>query len=339
MSDHVFDAGILHRLQEERIGDGEVILGVDYRVETNGLIDPDDACKVLVEDGAIVDIGKGAREFNAVDTGIFLATPALFEALEESVRGGDTTLSAAVRLLAVRGRARAFDIGSSFWIDVDDVAALRRAEEAMLASLAKPSDGAVARYLNRPVSARVTKLLLRTRATPNLISVLSFLLCVLGALCFTLGGYAALVLGAVLGQLSSIVDGCDGEVARLKHQASEFGGWFDSVLDRYADGFFLLGLTWYVSAGATSGLGLLVGFLALMGTFMNSYMADKYDGLMRRLLGAGGRYFRIGRDTRMLLILLGAVLNLPFFTLLVIAMLTNAENARRVWFVYRSGCR
>jgi len=50
----------------------------------------------------------------------------------------------------------------------------------------------------------------------------------------------------MLAQISSIIDGCDGEIARLKFQTSEFGGWYDAILDRYADAFLLFSLTYYV---------------------------------------------------------------------------------------------
>ncbi|MBW2005204.1 MAG: CDP-alcohol phosphatidyltransferase family protein, partial [Deltaproteobacteria bacterium] len=56
---------------------------------------------------------------------------------------------------------------------------------------------------------------------------------------FFLGGYSNLVIGTLLAHLSSVIDGCDGEIARLKFQVTEFGGWFDAVLDRYADAFLL----------------------------------------------------------------------------------------------------
>jgi len=48
-----------------------------------------------------------------------------------------------------------------------------------------------------------------------------------------------------LAQLSSILDGCDGEIARLKLLGSKYGGWFDQVLDRYSDLFIITGLTFH----------------------------------------------------------------------------------------------
>ncbi|MCH8326999.1 MAG: CDP-alcohol phosphatidyltransferase family protein, partial [Candidatus Marinimicrobia bacterium] len=102
------------------------------------------------------------------------------------------------------------------------------------------------------------------------------------------------------------------------------------VLDRYADAFLLFGLTWHTFAGSGSAMVLFVGFLAIIGSFMLSYTADKYDGLMR-LRMATGKNWRMGRDIRVFLIFLGALLNQPLATLLLLAVLMNAETVRRVW--------
>jgi phosphatidylglycerophosphate synthase len=157
----------------------------------------------------------------------------------------------------------------------------------------------------------------------------------LGALFFFLGGYSNLVIGAILAQVSSVIDGCDGEIARLKFQVTEFGGWFDAVLDRYADAFLIFSLTYYVYFRDTNFFVLFIGFLAIIGTFMNSYTADKYDGLMKRERVPGKYYFRMGRDVRMFIIFLGALLNQPLLVLVAIALLMNAENIRRIVVIYR----
>ena len=122
----------------------------------------------------------------------------------------------------------------------------------------------------------------------------------------------------------------------MKFQASDFGGWFDAVLDRYADAFLLFGLTCYAYIPRENFLYLFIGFLAIIGSFMNSYTADKYDGLMKEKIPPGKRYFRIGRDVRIFLIFLGSITNQPFLVLLVIAILMNIENIRRIIVFYKS---
>ncbi len=82
---------------------------------------------------------------------------------------------------------------------------------------------------------------------------------------------------------------------------------------------------------AGSGAVLIVGFLAIVGSFTVSYTADKYDGLMRVRFERGQpKGIRIGRDLRVLMISLGALLNLPFLTLSFIAGIMNAETVRRI---------
>jgi CDP-L-myo-inositol myo-inositolphosphotransferase len=337
MTDHIFDKSILVNLRHERVADGEVMLAVDYNLKRNKLVDGNDSTKVLVEDNRILDIGKNNKNYNAYDTGIFLCSPALFSAIEERVQNGDTSLSGGIRVLARKGKAKAFDIKDNYWIDVDDEKTFKRAESRLLATLKKTTDGPISRYLNRPLSTRITRYLLKTDITPNSVSFFSFILAMVGAFFFFLGGYSNLVIGALLAHISSVIDGCDGEIARLKFQVTEFGGWFDAVLDRYADAFLLFGLTYYVHAANRDISALFIGFLAIIGTFMNSYTADKYDGLMKRKLVPGRYYFRMGRDVRMFIIFLGALLNQPLIVLALIALLMNGENIRRIVVLYKNG--
>lgn len=331
MADHLFDPHMVCALAAHTLPDGEIALGVDGDT-SNPLVDMEDVTRVKVEDGKIRDIGKGLADFNGFDTGIFLCSPDIFKAMDQSrEKDGDSTLSGAVRVLAAEGCAKAIP-ASGFWIDVDDPAAFHRAEKALLDRLHdKSNDGPVSRYLNRPVSVLFSSHLVKLDITPNQISLFSFLCSLLATGLFALGGYLALLLGGVLAQFASIIDGCDGEVARLKYQSSDFGGWFDAVLDRYADAFLLFGLTWHLLAEEASGWVLFTGFMAIIGSFMLSYTADKYDNLMRERIKAGvWAGMRMGRDVRVFLIFLGAVTNLILPVLVVIAVVMNLETIRRV---------
>jgi len=72
---------------------------------------------------------------------------------------------------------------------------------------------------------------------------------------------------------------------------------------------------------------------------MNSYTADKYDGLRNGLLdkriGSKGFSFRIGRDIRTFIIFVGALINQPLLILILIGAMTNIENFRRVVVLYK----
>ena len=132
MCDHLFDAPILARIQHEILAPGELILAVDGNIRDCRNADPDDVKRVQVVNGKIVNIGKNISRYNAFDTGIFFCTTAVFEALEENINEGECSFDAAVLTMADRKKARAFDIGDSWWIDVDDERALGKAEQLLM---------------------------------------------------------------------------------------------------------------------------------------------------------------------------------------------------------------
>lgn len=329
MADHLFDPAIARQVMSFYLKNSEAVLAVDEGVY-NPLIDMGDVTRVKTDGEKIAAIGKGLTDFNGFDTGIFMCTPAVFSALQSSVEKGDATLSGAMRIIAAKGRFRAAKFKDLFWIDVDDSAAFIRAENSLLSNLhGKTNDGPVSHYINRHLSVQITRRLVNSRITPNQISMFSFLCSALAAWLFSYSWYPPLLLGGVLAQFSSVIDGCDGEMARLTFQKSDYGGWFDAVLDRYADAFLLLGLTWHAYMDKMDNVSIFIGFLAIIGSFMVSYTADKYDSFMSKRIGKTKR-FRLGRDIRLFFVFLGSVFNQVYFTLAVIAVIMNIETIRRL---------
>lgn len=129
MSDHLFDPEIARRLLRAPRGEAGLILAVDRDLRSP-LIDMDDATKVETNGkGAIVRIGKTLARFDAIDTGLFLATPALAEALRAGIDAGGTgSISEGVQRLADRGRAHVLDVTGRRWLDVDDPRSLGLAQ-------------------------------------------------------------------------------------------------------------------------------------------------------------------------------------------------------------------
>lgn len=122
MSDHLFDPEIAAALIAAP--PAPVRLAVD-RDLASPLLDMDDVTKVQTgKEGAIVRIGKTLTVFDAADTGLFRATPALAEA----IGAGGGSLSDGMQRLADRGQAMTQDVTGRFWLDVDDPAALAKAE-------------------------------------------------------------------------------------------------------------------------------------------------------------------------------------------------------------------
>jgi len=118
MADHFVEGTALERFRKRSALQRGALLVVDSRLEQ--VLDREDATKVRVQEGMVVDIGKDLTDYNAVDTGIFEATPDLIHALEQVVAShGDASLTDGVRLLARHRLMWAEELGPYFWQDVD----------------------------------------------------------------------------------------------------------------------------------------------------------------------------------------------------------------------------
>jgi phosphatidylglycerophosphate synthase len=104
------------------------------------------------------------------------------------------------------------------------------AEQKLNRWLVKPTDGVFAR-MNRKISIPISRQLIKFPITPNMVSGFTLGVSFLAGVSYALGGYWNTLLGAVLSVWASILDGCDGEVARLKLQASDFGCWLETACD------------------------------------------------------------------------------------------------------------
>ncbi len=128
MSDHLFDARLLSALLANPAPPGGVVLAVDRRLD-NPLVDLEDVTRVATDaTGAIRDIGKLITLYDAFDTGVFLASKGLVEAIAADIAGGGGGgISGGMGRLASAGLAATFDIGDKFWLDVDDAVAFEHA--------------------------------------------------------------------------------------------------------------------------------------------------------------------------------------------------------------------
>jgi phosphatidylglycerophosphate synthase len=136
----------------------------------------------------------------------------------------------------------------------------RRAEWALLESLPKSYQGLTDALVNRHISLRITRLLAKTPITPNIVTAVALLVGLTAAALLVWGGRAGVIVGGVLIQAQSIVDSCDGELARLRFQFSAFGQWLDNVADDVVDAALMFGLgaaaggdTWPIIGAAAAG--------------------------------------------------------------------------------------
>ncbi len=129
-----------------------------------------------------------------------------------------------------------------FWDVLRQESDLATVEKGLFDSLRKPTDGFVARSLNRPISLGITRFLAKFSITPNQYTCLVFLLSPAFFLVLSTGTWWGFVLGTFLFHLSNVLDGCDGEIARLKFMESKLGERADTVVDQVSNHLFVLGI-------------------------------------------------------------------------------------------------
>ena len=191
-------------------------------------------------------------------------------------------------------------------------------------------EGFVSRYLNRRFSRPLAKLLAPTPVTPNQVTVVSWVVALAAAGAFSTNASA---LGGMLAQASSILDGTDGDLARVQGTATPFGAFFDAVLDRYADVVIILGMVFSLDESRPEVW--LAGLAAMIGSLMVSYTRARSEA-------STGIRFESGlaalatRDVRLGLICLGGIAGEIFWTLAGLAILTNAAVLARIVLVYRT---
>ncbi|RJO67351.1 MAG: hypothetical protein C4523_09910 [Myxococcales bacterium] len=155
-------------------------------------------------------------------------------------------------------------VDSSWGLAVGRRADIADAEKRLLNALRKPIDGVISRTINRNISIPISRYLANTPVTPNMASASTLLFAFVAVWMVTHGGYWWMLLGAALFQFASIVDGVDGELARLKYQFSKYGEWIDTVIDDISNFSFFAALTYAIFQGrAEPGWLWVLGVLTL----------------------------------------------------------------------------
>jgi phosphatidylglycerophosphate synthase len=137
----------------------------------------------------------------------------------------------------------------------------------------KSEEDILTRSYTRNISLIFTKYLVQTDLTPNQITVIGFTVTLLAAFLLTTGVYFYFVIGAILVQLSLIIDCVDGEVSRLKKMTSKFGKWLDSSLDRIGIFILLMALSLGFYQQMKDLLVLLLGII----TMSSFYLCELID--------------------------------------------------------------
>jgi 1L-myo-inositol 1-phosphate cytidylyltransferase / CDP-L-myo-inositol myo-inositolphosphotransferase len=325
-ADHVFGEGGLERL----LAAGEPAVLIDPAPDRSAWAE---GTRVRVVDQAVVAFGKHLDE-PAIDCGAFLLPPEVFDRQRQAATEGDFTLAGAVTRLAQTCPLRAVALPAGcWWQDVDTPQDARAARVALRRSLGKAADGPVSRWLNRPLSTRLSMILAPLRPAPDLVSLVAFTFGLAGAALLATGQGLA---GGLLVHASSVADGVDGEVARLQLRGGPRGALLDGVLDRVGDAAILAGLGLWALDGHDAGGVLVLTVAATTGALLSMASKDRAAALglppaPERALG----WLQGGRDGRLLLVAVGALLGAPLATLVAVTATSALSLGLRVAFLRR----
>lgn len=327
MGDHVFEPEILRRLFKEDDASRRMLLCLDTQPKGRNLLE---GLRVHVSVDSVHRVGKNIPPQGGVDTGLFVLSADAHDLIRRvENEEGHEELSSLVNHLAAKGDVGYVDVTKKLWLDIDtaeDLAEARRLYwEILRRSLYKPGDGPVSHWLNRPLSTRLSIFLFKHAqwVTPNSITVISFVLALVSAFLFTQWQFG---LGAVLVYVSSLLDGVDGEIARLGGKLTGFGSLLDSLLDRIADIALMIGLGLVLSPGP-----LRVGLtgLAVSGVVLVSYIShlSLQHTDVKRLRGG---FPWATRDVRLLLVSLGGLAFQPLIPVVFCATAPFVFAARSI---------
>lgn len=185
-------------------------------------------------------------------------------------------------------------LDNSFSARIYDKKSSVDAEWGLLKFLQFRPGGLVAKYLNRPFSIRITRMIIKYKfITPNFVTIFDFFIGLAGLSLFLIPSYWSAVIGAVILHFNSIVDGVDGEVARLRHESSKLGANLDSFSDEtlgallyVVTGYHLMitgGVEWFTAL--TGGkewffyMGLFTGVISYTYAMVNFHSRRKKGGI------------------------------------------------------------
>lgn len=201
----------------------------------------------------------------------------------------------------------------------------------------KRTDGPVSRYINRKISSRISGYIVthKINITPNQFTIISALTGM-----FSLPFYLVSnpIIAGVLVQLSSILDGVDGEIARARNMMSKSGGFLDACLDRYTDFIILLGASLYLLESSSGLLSYIAIILSIGGSILVSYIharGEKDLNIHPALIGSFPNI--ASRDIRLFIIFIGSMLDQMLYTLLFLGLITNIYFLVKVVETFKEG--
>jgi CDP-L-myo-inositol myo-inositolphosphotransferase len=337
-TDTHYDRRLVLRFVEETRLEVGTRIAVDFRKDALAAHDGAPRVALWPGGGCLRLIGEPLVGADGVLAGLALATPGLARAFDESPEG-PRRLARALTLLAGREPVAAWAV-AELWQELRSEADTKLARRKVLAGAVGVADGIIASHVNRPISRRITERLLSRDVKPWQLSVLSFLGTLAAGLSFAMGHATT---GGLLAQGASVLDGVDGELARIRYQDSPFGGVYDALLDRIGDAAVIGGMTlyaWLMGAGQSA---IALGFGAVAGSSLSMLVKEKYASSFQRRYAdereGPFRWLLLGRDGRLFLALVAGVTGQVEAVLAYMAVGTHVHAGVRVFRIRAEAAR
>jgi CDP-L-myo-inositol myo-inositolphosphotransferase len=342
-ADHLYDRRLIARFVAETRDASATVVAADFRADA--LQSQEGAARIASwgtsgDDGpaeGMREAGQGLLAPAGVFAGLARVGASFARAFEDAplaYRSPENALS----LLARREPVATWAVAELWQVVREDpdarTADLVLARRKVLGGAVGVDDGIVARYLNRPISRRISERLLSRNVKPWQISLASFFTTLGAGTAFAMGHPAT---GGMVAQCSAVLDGVDGEVARIRYQDSPFGGVYDALLDRIADAALIGGMTFYAWLMGAGHSAVALGFGAVAGSSLSMVVKEKYSTQFRQpwLTNREGRWrwLLLGRDGRLFLSLVAGLTGYVEAVLAYLAVGTHIHAGVRMYWI------
>jgi CDP-L-myo-inositol myo-inositolphosphotransferase len=340
-ADHLYDRRLVARFVAETRDSSATVVAVDFRADA--LQSQEGAARIASwaepsGDGGAEGMraaGQGLLAPAGVFTGL-ARVGASFARVLEDAPPDCRSIENALSLLARREPVATWAV-AELWQAVRPepdarAADLVLARRKVLGGAVGFDDGVVARYLNRPISRRISERLVSRDVKPWQVSLASFLTTLGAGTAFAVGHPAT---GGMIAQFAAVLDGVDGEIARIRYQDSPFGGVYDALMDRIGDAALIGGMTlyaWLMGAGHSA---VALGFGAVAGSSLSMLVKEKYGTQFRQPWISDRerrwRWLLLGRDGRLFLSLVAGLTGYVEAVLAYLAVGTHVHAGVRLY--------
>ncbi|MGQ9501514.1 MAG: CDP-alcohol phosphatidyltransferase family protein [Anaerolineae bacterium] len=184
------------------------------------------------------------------------------------------------------------------------------------------------REWTRGVVLPIARLISWSGVSPNVITIAGFSLTVADAILLAMGHVQ---LAGIMLIPAAGLDAIDGSLARIQNRVTRFGAFLDSTIDRLSEAVLFLGALLYYLSGSPTQTEIILLFVALIGSLMVSYTKARSEAI-----GIAIRGGLLTRFERMLVLIIGMVLNELTIALWILAVLANITVLQRVWLTWRN---